>query len=134
MSNEHFDSPNEVPENIRGLHISDILDFINKSDSPNMLMNTRNEITENLFIRDLNDDELDVIACIDYRLAALRAIESKEHKKQEAIAKEQAERALDPTIVFWALTGRFHNSDNDIQLAIEEDARIALFKNQDEQR
>lgn len=97
-------------------------------------MNTRNEIVDNMFLRDLNDDELSIITCIDRRLKALKNAESKDIKKLKEDIVDQTTRALDPTIAFWALTGRFHNSDNDAQLAIEEDARIALFKDQDEQR
>ena len=125
MSGENYNSPHESPESFRGFKASDLLDVVKESESIRKLQSIRSDITELLFVRDLDDDEKDLIVCIDLRIETLREQTRHDIAKIREIARREAKQESDTLL---ALDASFYNSQNDEQLYIDEEARIALFK------
>ena len=133
MSGEKYNSPNGSPENFRGLSTSDLLSLVKKTDSVRMLELVRYHVTEQMFLRDLNEDEKDLVVSIDFHMQKIRDLEKQDVALIAENVRILSEDEARTKIAFWALAGRFDDKTFDAQLGADEDERIAQFKKSMEQ-
>jgi len=128
MSGEQYNSPNEQPKNFRGLKASEILNYIATINSLVALESMRTNILERTLKRELDEDEKDILVSVEFHIQKLKDSEGKDIKRIEEETRAMTLEEKHANFALRALEARFNDDTFDIQLGVDEEARIALFK------